>query len=529
MPHHPSDSALIKNLFQTQLAEHEERSRKDLVSRTEALRIRLKTDPGDPRVYLDLAHCYHTMREHLTAIETLEGAACRFPLDGEIHYALMRLLQKCGLDEEALAAGERACRSLPDDFILRLEYELYLPKLYDSEQEILAYHRRFKDGLEKCIAACDLNTREGALKAARGFSRYVNFYLAYQGFDNLPLIRRYGQFVHRVMSAAYPQWSKLSEERALGARFRPCVGYVSAFFRKHSVGEHFLGWLAERDRNLYRAHCYYAGESEDSLTEKYRRASDSFFQSRDLESICEAIAHDQPDVLIFTDIGMEALSSQIAALRLAPVQYVAYGHPITTGLPTMDYFISAEFMETPNAQDHYSEKLVTLPNLGICYTKAVVPRAFLAKTRADFGLPEHAVVYLSCQSQFKYLPQYDHLFAEIALGVPNALFVFLAPNPLRFGRFLRRLEEAFSEKGLQASDFCHILPEQNSFDYWNLHLVSDIFLDTVGWSGGRTTLDAVACGYPIVTLPGRYARQRQSSAMLTILGSQETIATTEAQ
>jgi protein O-GlcNAc transferase len=527
MPHYPSDSPLIKDLFRKQLAEQEDRSRKDLAMRTDALKRQLEKTPDDPQVYLDLARCYAAAGEHLSGVATLEGGAVRLPLDFEIHYALLRLLQKCGMDREALVAGERACHLLPDDFILRLEYELYLPKLYDSEQEIYFYHRRYQVGLEKCIAACDLETREGALRAARGFSRYANFYLAYQGFDNLPLIRRYGQFVHSVMSAAYPQWSRLSGERPIREDSKPRVGYVSAYFRKHTVGEHFLGWLTQRDRDLYRAHCYYVGELQDSVTEKYRRASDSFFESRDLEAICEAIAHDQPDVLVFTDVGTDGVTSQIAALRLAPVQCAAYGHPITTGLPTIDYFISADLMEPPDGSQYYSEKLVTLPNLGICYPAPIIPWAFLTKTRLDFGLAKDAIVYVSCQTQFKYLPQYDHLFAEIALEVPNANFIFVAPNRPRGEKFLRRLEKAFSVVGLRAADFCHILPEQNAFDYWNLHLLSDVVLDTIGWSGGRSTLDAIACGRPLVTLRGRYARQRQSSAMLALLGVQETVTTTE--
>lgn len=529
MPHYHNDSEVIKNLFGDRLAqergEQESRQRAQLESRIDALKSQLTQSAVDSQVYIDLANGYAVLDDYAATLDTLRTAAARFPLDGEVHYALIRRLQKYGLDEEALAAGERACRLVPDDFALRLNYHLYLPKLYDSEPEIHRWHRRYTQGLEQCIAACDLETREGALRAAGGFSRYANFFLAYQGFDDIPLLRCYGEFVHRVMAAAYPHWSQLPAVPP--ARSEPRVGFVSAFFRSHTVGQHFLGWLTERDRTVYRAHCYYLGDVQDSITEEYRRASDSFFQNRDLETMCAAIQRDQPDVLVFTDVGMDPIVSQIAALRLAPVQCVAYGHPVTTGLPTMDYFISGELMEPPDPQQFYTEKLVTLPNLGICYAKPIIPRAFLTKTRSDFGLPADAVVYLSCQSLFKYLPQYDHLFAEIALAVPNARFVFLGPNELRRRAFLRRLERAFSAAGLRAADFCCVLPEQSSFDYWNLHLVADVFLDTIGWSAGRSALDAVGCGLPIVTLPGRIMRQRQASATLSLLGVGETIARNE--
>lgn len=65
-------------------------------------------------------------------------------------------------------------------------------------------------------------------------------------------------------------------------------------------------------------------------------------------------------------------------------------------------------------------------------------------------------------------------------------------------------------------------------DYLNLNAVSDIFLDTFLWSGGHTTLEAVACHLPIVTCPGEFMRSRHSAAILAVLGIQETLAKNEA-
>lgn len=43
-------------------------------------------------------------------------------------------------------------------------------------------------------------------------------------------------------------------------------------------------------------------------------------------------------------------------------------------------------------------------------------------------------------------------------------------------------------------------------------------LDSLHWSGGNTTLDALASGLPIVTLPGEFMRGRQTAAMLNLIG-----------
>jgi predicted O-linked N-acetylglucosamine transferase (SPINDLY family) len=65
------------------------------------------------------------------------------------------------------------------------------------------------------------------------------------------------------------------------------------------------------------------------------------------------------DVLIYPDLGMEPLSWYLSFARLAPVQMAWWGHPVTTGLPSIDYFISLHD-EAPHAQQHYSEQLIRM-------------------------------------------------------------------------------------------------------------------------------------------------------------------------
>ena len=44
-------------------------------------------------------------------------------------------------------------------------------------------------------------------------------------------------------------------------------------------------------------------------------------------------------VLLYADICMEPFTYFLAYSRLAPVQAVTHGHPSTTGLPELDYFV----------------------------------------------------------------------------------------------------------------------------------------------------------------------------------------------
>jgi predicted O-linked N-acetylglucosamine transferase (SPINDLY family) len=45
--------------------------------------------------------------------------------------------------------------------------------------------------------------------------------------------------------------------------------------------------------------------------------------------------------------------------------------------------------------------------------------------------------------------------------------------------------------------------------------LADVLLDPPAWSGGNTTLEGLASGKPVVTLPGEFMRGRHGLAFLT--------------
>ncbi|MFQ3584303.1 MAG: glycosyltransferase, partial [Cyanobacteriota bacterium] len=184
---------------------------------------------------------------------------------------------------------------------------------------------------------------------------------------------------------------------------------------------------------------------------------------------------------------------------------------------TIDYFLSSDLMEPDNGQEHYSETLIRLPHLGTCFAKPVLPEQ--KRYRADFGLREDSIVYLTCQYLGKYLPRYDYLFAAIAKRVPAAQFVFLAlPNRAIAEKFRQRLANVFSAYGLSLDKHCLILPQLDYEAYLDLNRCADVMLDSFGWSGGITTLEAIAMGLPVITCPGKLMRGRHTYAMLKRMG-----------
>ncbi|MGB3205350.1 MAG: tetratricopeptide repeat protein [Crinalium sp.] len=486
----------------------------------------LEQEKGEGKLYLDLSKCYIQLNQTEVAIKIYKQGIKAYPNELAIYLMLMLALQQTNRIQEAISTANQAEDIFPNNSILQFEKQRLFPIIYEDFNDIEVYRERFFQGLDLWIKNTSLDLPESKDNALKSIAFQTNVLLQYQSKNDLQLHMKYGGIVHQVMADTYPQWV---QPRKMPNIDKIRIGYISGQMYNTVVGKLTLGWLQKHNREQFEIYSYYIYPLKDSKTQQFQVYSDVFHHiPEDLEAVCHQIIDDQLHILCFLELGMNPLLTQIASLRLAPLQCTAWGNPTTSGLPTIDYFLSSDQIEPENAQEHYSEKLIRLPNLGFPYPKPVLPA--VSKKRSEFQLRDDAVVYLCSQSFQKYLPQYDYIFPAIAQRVSEAQLIFIAGNISKSitEKFQLRLQKAFASFGMNSEEYCIVLPNVLSYDdFLNLNLVSDIFLDTFGWSGAITTLDAIACSLPVVTCPGELMRGRQSFGMLKMIGVTETIAQNE--
>ncbi len=490
---------------------------------------KLKNDQLESLFYE--AFAYFKKNEYEEAVKIYkQGITLDDPEAKNLYLHLSWSLLALGKTEEALEELNSALKLFPNNFLLQIANLHIIPIIYKDAVEIDFWRDNYRQRLDSLTENLPLYTEIKSRNTLYAISRQTNFYLAYQCKNDIDLQRKYGQIVHKIMAENYPQWCQNTALSPLQIGEKIRIGYVSSYLCNHNGANWSLGWIKNHNRQNFQIYCYHVGHNTDYITEQLQLYSYSFVHiPNDLEAICNQIIADKLHILVFPAIGMNPIDGQIAALRLAPIQCTAWGHPVTSGLPTVDFYLSSELMESENAQEHYSETLIRLPNIGLCYTKPVLPE--IKKTRSELGISEDCILYLCCQANFKYLPQYDYIFPAIARQVSNSKFVFISSVQGQYitNIFCQRLQKAFAELGLNSDENCIILPRQTHHDFLQLNLISDIFLDTFGWNGGNTTLNAIACNLPVVTCPGEFMRGRHSYAFLKMLGITDTIANSEAE
>lgn len=443
-------------------------------------------------------------------------------------YTLTRLsdcFAKSNLIEEAWRFSEAALDLQPDNPRARWTDLHLLPIIYpDSDSLDRArerYHARL-DALDRDLVLDD--PRQAAATVA---GMKLPFYLHYQGGDMRPIMERFGGIVDRCVRAWRPDLASPPRPEPPTDRIR--VGFCSQLFRRHTVSKLFGSWLSGLDRTRFEVFVYHLGPEVDETTHAIEASADHFVHlvGAPADEVCERMRADGLHVAVYPELGMAITTYQVAALRAAPIQAVAWGHPITTGLPSVDLFLTSDAMEPDDGESQYTERLVRLPGLSIRPTR---PTAASGRDRASFGLDEDDIVFLVPQSLFKLLPDADALYAQILQRVHRARLVFLHnASDVVTGRFQQRLLTVLRAHAVDRPEHRLVFVPQLSWeDYLALNAVADVFLDGISWSGGMTSLEALAEGLVPVTLPGDTMRARHTAAILRKVGLDETIASDRA-
>ena len=321
--------------------------------------------------------------------------------------------------EQARKAFGHALRQDPHQLRAALAMHLTLPVIYTDASHVARARAEYARGLE--MLERELPSRiagKGAMQVADGLI-WSNFYLAYQGEPDRDLQARYAALAARALDGAGVQWrAPMAAGAVVGRKIR--IGFVSALLREHTVGRYFMRWITDLDRDRFEVWFYALTASVDAVTEAITARADHVRMFVGGEAAPSAIAplirSDLLDILVYPELGMDQVTFALGALRLAPRQYAAWGHPVTTGHATIDAFLSCEAMEPEDAQAQYTEPLALLPGIGTRFAPAELPAR---RGREVYSLPLDATLLLCPQSLFKIHPDNDLLFARI-LGRESA-------------------------------------------------------------------------------------------------------------
>ena len=454
-------------------------------------------EPNSGAAYCNLGSLYNSQGRCDDALEAYEQAARVMPDSAEVHAQLAFHLQNAGLLSRARTHYRLAQRKSTSQGLL-IQQKLMLPPVYDSTAHLEHCRREYASGLATLVE------QNVTVDPARDIVP-VSFYLPYQGQADRALQEQAARLYPSSWSG--PADSHVSYRKPGDGRLR--VGFISRYFREHTIGRLNEGLIQSLDREQFHVSVITGETAHDPLAESLRNTADEYLvlTHRPADDLA-ALARLDLDLLYYTDLGMDPVTWTLAHSRVAPVQCVTWGHPVTTGIPQMDCFISARDLDRESATADYSERLVRMEAINVYYRRPLHGES--RKKRADFGIPEDRTVYGCLHSVFKLHPDFDSLLRQILERDEQAILVLLRGSSTRWDTALRnRLSRTLA--GL--TDRIIQVPHQCRADFMRLAELVDVHLEPIHFGGGNTSYEAFSRGVPIVTLPARYLRGRVTSAL----------------
>jgi predicted O-linked N-acetylglucosamine transferase (SPINDLY family) len=303
------------------------------------------------------------------------------------------------------------------------------------------------------------------------------------------------------------------------------IGYISYALRRHSVG-----WLARwlfqhHDREKFEINTYFVNYKlvDDWVQEWYvNQSTHAHKLGMDGSEIAQKINEDEIDILIDLDSITLDISSEVMALKPAPIQATWLGWD-ASGIPAIDYFIADPYVLPDSAQDYYTEKIWRLPQTYIAVDGFEVDIPTLRRDELD--IPSDAVVYLSAQRGYKRHPETIKWQMKIIKEVPNSYFLIKGDaEEESIKRFFNQIAE---EEGVDCSRL-RFLPQVALEATHRANLaIADVVLDTYPYNGATTTLETLWMCVPLVTRVGEQFAARNSYTMMMNAGIKEGISWTD--
>lgn len=437
-----------------------------------------------------LGHLCLEMNQPEAAVGYYQAALKQKPDYAPLHFHLGGLYQALGQIEAAHHSIAQALQLDPGQALWQLQQELLFPLIPDSYESLTQILRYLETRLSTPTAPLDLNTWQEALTRT---NLDTLFDLHYLMTDALPLRQKFAQ---RFQRPPTPYFHLRTQPAQMGVLVTPrhegififLAGQLLARIDPEQIQIRLLIWQASE--NIFRQDL---PELTREIVPGGWAASIQMIQAQAL------------DLVYFWEAGTDPLNYFMPWFRLGRVQFTSWGSAGSTAIPEMDYFISSQGMEGPEAETRYTEKLLQMQHLPFWYDTSRLPHT--DKSRTALGLPEDKTLALFPHNLLKLHPEFDAVLAALCQACPELLIVLVSSrNPVWTRQIQNRLERQIPSHQLL------FLPRLNAADFVALLHIADFALDPWPYGAGKVAIEALGMGLPLLTRPGNSLKNRITAA-----------------
>jgi len=364
------------------------------------------------------------------------------------------------------------------------------PLFFQDQNDLDKTRKEFSNSLNELIKESDIK-----LTLDKDTINPPIFYLSYDQYENLELNKKIVDLYRKT----YPELNQSFVKKNNNEKIK--IGFISEFFSNHTIGKLYHGIIFKLDQSKFEVSVFHSKNTKKSML------FDNFKNTLNIKNIIlpskfqekiDIINKEKLDIAFFPDIGMSTEFYFLSYIRFAKAQFTSWGHPITTGNNSIDYFLSSKLLETENAKNRFSEKLILSEYLPMYFYKPEPTNRLLD---SQLTLKNK---YFCSQNLIKVHPHFDEIINKILIEDKKAEILFIKDKNEIISK---KLFERF-KKHIPSYERINFLSKVSLEKYINLCGSSSVLLDTLYFGAGNSFHESMLYGTPTVTMPTANLKSR---------------------
>ena len=372
--------------------------------------------------------------------------------------------------------------------------KLLYPSFFNNMQEIDDARLNLINNLNELKASKDINLNlDGEMIDPPIFN------ISYDQYENLDINTK----IVEVFRKIYPELNQNFKTKESDNKIK--IGFISEFFSNHTIGKLFKGIILNLNKKKFQVVVFHSRNTDQSpIFQEFLGAEKdlkikNIILHKGFQKNVDEISKENLDIVFFPDIGMSSEFYYLSFIRFAKIQITSWGHPITTSNASIDYFLSSKLLETSNAQERFSEKLILSDYLPMYFYKPKIKNILLD---SEIVKKNH---YFCSQNLMKIHPHFDEIIGKILKKDKKSKIFFIKDkNEIISNKLLKR----FKSSNLIDLDRVSFIEKMGLDDYVNLCGSSSVLLDTLYFGAGNSFHESMFYGTPTVTMPTANMKSR---------------------
>ena len=371
---------------------------------------------------------------------------------------------------------------------------LLYPNFFEDQKQIDDYRNNFIKSLN------ELNSFEKIkLDIDNELIDPPVFSLSYDQYESKDLNEKIVEIFRRI----YPDLNQRILHDQKNEKIK--IGFFSEFFYNHTISKLFKGIILNLDRNKFDISIFHSEKTkkdtwhDEFLFSEIKMGIKNYILPKKFKDKIELVSQKNLDIVFYPDIGMSTEFYFLSFVRFAKIQITSWGHGITTGNNSIDYFFSSNLIEKKDAQKFYSEKLLLSNYLPMYFYEPKISKKLSDDEIVNKNL------YFCSQSLIKIHPHFDEILKKILEKDKKAKILFIKDKKEILEK---KLKKRFKKIIKFDSDRIEFLDWMNNDDYINLCGKSSVLLDTLYFGAGNSFHESMVYGTPTITMPGDSLKSR---------------------